>query len=89
MVSPIGFISDHLEVVWDLDNEAAEQAEELGMDYARADTVGTDPRFISMIADLIDRYADGGGDLRALGCADNGATCRPNCCVPARRPQRH
>ena len=89
VVSPIGFISDHLEVVWDLDNEAAEQAEELGMDYARADTVGTDPRFISMIADLIDRYADGGGDLRALGCADNGATCRPNCCVPARRPQRH
>ena len=88
VVSPIGFISDHLEVVWDLDNEAAEVAEKLGMEYARADSVGTDPRFITMIADLIDRYADGGGDLRALGCADNGATCRPNCCVPVRRPQR-
>ena len=88
VVSPVGFISDHLEVVWDLDNEAAEVAEKLGMEYARADSVGTDPRFITMIADLIDRYADGGGDLRALGCADNGATCRPNCCVPVRRPQR-
>ncbi|OBA40013.1 ferrochelatase [Gordonia sp. 852002-51296_SCH5728562-b] len=88
VVSPIGFISDHLEVVWDLDNEAAEVAEKLGMEYVRADSVGTDPRFITLIADLIDRYADGGGDLRALGCADNGATCRPNCCVPARRPQR-
>ena len=88
VVSPMGFISDHLEVVWDLDNEAAEVAEKLGMEYVRADSVGTDPRFITLIADLIDRYADGGGDLRALGCADNGATCRPNCCVPARRPQR-
>ena len=88
VVSPVGFISDHLEVVWDLDNEAADVAEKLGMEYARADSVGTDPRFITMIADLIDRYADGGGDLRALGCADNGATCRPNCCVPVRRPQR-
>lgn len=88
VVSPVGFISDHLEVVWDLDNEAADVAEKLGMEYVRADSVGTDPRFITMIADLIDRYADGGGDLRALGCADNGATCRPNCCVPVRRPQR-
>ncbi|MXP22182.1 ferrochelatase [Gordonia sp. HNM0687] len=86
IVQPVGFVSDHLEVVWDLDNEAAETAQRLGLAYVRADTVGTDPRFIEMIADLVARYADGGGDLTALGCADNGRTCRPECCVPATRP---
>ncbi|MDL9935853.1 ferrochelatase [Gordonia sp. ABSL1-1] len=85
VVYPVGFISDHLEVVWDLDNEAADKAAELGMDYVRADTVGTDPRFVSMIADLVGAYADGGGDRAAMGCADNGALCRPECCVPATR----
>ncbi|MAU82803.1 MAG: ferrochelatase [Gordonia sp.] len=86
VVQPVGFVSDHLEVVWDLDNEAAEKARELGLDYVRADTVGTDPRFIEMIADLVADYADGGGDLTALGCADNGRTCRSECCVPVSRP---
>ena len=43
VVSPIGFISDHLEVVWDLDNEAAATAAELGLDFARAATPGTAP----------------------------------------------
>ncbi|AZG44355.1 ferrochelatase [Gordonia insulae] len=84
IVYPVGFVSDHLEVIWDLDNEASEVARRLGMDYVRADTVGTDARFIEMIADLIERYADGGGDVRALGCGDNGRTCRPDCCVPVR-----
>ncbi|MEE4023037.1 ferrochelatase [Gordonia sp. PKS22-38] len=88
IVYPVGFISDHLEVVWDLDNEAADVAARLGIDYVRADTVGTDPRFIRLIADLIERYADGGGDLDAMGCADNGKTCWPDCCVPAVRPAR-
>lgn len=86
IVYPVGFVSDHLEVVWDLDNEAAEAAERLGLDYIRADTVGTDPRFVEMIADLVGRYAGGGGDLTALGCADDGRTCRTECCVPAARP---
>ncbi|MFT4199386.1 ferrochelatase [Gordonia sp. (in: high G+C Gram-positive bacteria)] len=80
VVAPIGFVSDHLEVVWDLDNEAAERAAELDLGYVRADTVGTDPRFIDMVADLVDRYAEGGGDLQAPGCGDNGAGCRSGCC---------
>ncbi|GAC68731.1 ferrochelatase [Gordonia soli] len=99
VVCPVGFVSDHLEVVWDLDNEAAETAERLGLGYVRADTVGTDTRFIALIADLIDRYRGGevptgptslpGDDAgRELGCADNGSTCRAVCCVPARRPAR-
>ena len=85
-VMPIGFISDHLEVIWDLDSEAREVAVELGMDYVRVPTVGTDPLFISLIADLVERYVDGGGDTRALGCSDNGGACRPDCCLPVRRP---
>ncbi|MBD0861543.1 ferrochelatase [Gordonia sp. zg691] len=88
VVYPVGFISDHLEVVWDLDNEAADVAERLGMDYVRADTVGTDPRFIEMIGDFVETYATGAGDLSAMGCGDNGRTCRERCCVPAARPTR-
>lgn len=80
VVAPIGFVSDHLEVVWDLDNELAERAAGLGLGYARADTVGTAPRFTGLVADLVDRYADGGGDLDAPGCGDNGAGCHSGCC---------
>ena len=87
VVYPVGFISDHLEVIWDLDNEAAEVAERLGMDYVRADTVGPDPRFISMIGEFVEAYAGGFGDLSAMGCGDNGSTCRDRCCVPAARPR--
>lgn len=91
IVCPVGFISDHLEVVYDLDHEGRDTADRLGLDYVRADTVGTDPRFVDMIADLIDRFrADDRPTVRArpLGCNDDGATCRPVCCVPARRPAR-
>lgn len=53
VVSPIGFVSDHLEVRWDLDIEAAQTAERLGLRYARAATPGTDARFVSMITRLV------------------------------------
>lgn len=87
-VMPIGFISDHLEVIWDLDSEARDVAAELGMSYVRVPTIGTDPVFISLIADLVERHVDGDGDVTALGCGDNGGICRPDCCVPVRRPAR-
>ncbi|MBM7369169.1 ferrochelatase [Gordonia hydrophobica] len=86
-VMPIGFVSDHLEVIWDLDSEARDVAADLGMNYVRVPTVGTDTVFISLIADLVERYAGGGGDVSAMGCGDNGTLCRPDCCVPARRPR--
>ncbi|MFT4127446.1 MAG: ferrochelatase [Gordonia sp. (in: high G+C Gram-positive bacteria)] len=73
VVVPIGFVSDHLEVVWDLDIEAAQLCERLGVQLVRAETVGSDPRFVEMIGDLIERYADGGGDLGALGIIAEGA----------------
>ncbi|WOC14131.1 ferrochelatase [Gordonia sp. MP11Mi] len=88
VVCPIGFVSDHLEVVWDLDSEGAELADELGMEYVRVATVGTSRRFVSLVADIVERYADGGGDITAMGCGDNGRTCRPDCCVPVKRAVR-
>src|SRR6478735_1088091 len=54
VVCPIGFISDHLEVLFDLDEEGAERARELGMTYVRAGTVGVHPRFVAMIRELIE-----------------------------------
>lgn len=49
---PIGFISDHMEVIYDLDTEAAESAEKLGLGFARAGTAGTHPAFVAGLADL-------------------------------------
>ncbi|MGV9711239.1 ferrochelatase [Gordonia sp. NPDC003424] len=92
IVAPVGFVSDHLEVVWDLDNEARDKAAELGMDFVRADTAGADARFAELVVDLVERYRDGDIPLGEfaidppLGCADNGSPCRPRCCEPARRP---
>jgi protoporphyrin/coproporphyrin ferrochelatase len=59
VISPIGFVSDHLEVVWDLDNEAREKAEQLDIALARAGTAGEDPRFAEMIVELIREYTEG------------------------------
>src|SRR5215469_1171778 len=53
VVIPVGFVSDHMEVVFDLDTEAAAVARRLGLPMARAATPGTDPRFVSMITELV------------------------------------
>ena len=66
VLAPVGFISDHMEVANDLDHEAAETAEELGLAVSRAATAGTDPVFIAGLADLMVRQAQavrGYGDL--------------------------
>jgi ferrochelatase len=64
---PIGFISDHMEVVYDLDTLAAERAERAGLTLVRAATVGTDPQFVAMIRELIDeRHTLAGGERPAL-----------------------
>jgi ferrochelatase len=85
VVSPIGFVSDHLEVIWDLDNEAAETARDLGLGYARAGTPGTDPRFVAMIRDLVlERTA--GTPRDRLGTLPVWDTCAVGCCPTPRRP---
>jgi len=78
---PVGFISDHMEVVYDLDVEAADAAAGLGLPLARAATPGTDPRFAAMMTELV-RERLGEVPPRALG--DLGpavGTCRNECCV--------
>ena len=59
VVSPIGFVSDHLEVLWDLDDEAAATAAKLGLGFARAGTAGTDPRFVPMVRELVEERTVG------------------------------
>jgi ferrochelatase len=92
-VCPIGFVSDHLEVIWDLDNEAAEKAGELGMAFARVGTPNGDPRFAQLVVELIREHIEG-AEVRKLsgftkaGCTVNGAPCAIGCCEPAKRPAR-
>jgi len=77
---PIGFVSDHMEVLFDLDTTAAATAERLGVAFARAATPGTDGRFVDMVVELVAEVATG-GPVRALG--DLGATtCMPSACCP-------
>ncbi|TDC80587.1 ferrochelatase [Micromonospora sp. KC606] len=89
VVSPIGFVSDHLEVVWDLDTEALATAKQLGLDFARAGTPGSDARFVAMVRELVlERTTPGGeGPQRRLGELPTWDTCPTPCCLPpARRP---
>ena len=58
VVAPIGFISDHMEVIYDLDTEAQALASELGLSMSRAQTAGCDSRFIQMIRLLIEEELD-------------------------------
>jgi len=93
---PIGFVSDHMEVIYDLDTEAMETAERLGIRAVRADSAGTDPRFVAMVRDLVveraaaergeepSRPAVGslpaGPDLCGAGCCPNPRGPRPALC---------
>ncbi|MGJ6968113.1 ferrochelatase [Streptosporangium sp. G11] len=69
---PIGFVSDHMEVVYDLDVEAADTARKIGLPLVRASTAGTHPRFVSMVGELL-------AEPEPVACA---ATCCP---APPRR----
>ena len=93
VVCPVGFLSDHLEVIWDLDNEAAERAAELGMGYARAATPGTDARFAELVVELVREHVEGApvrklSEFPAAGCTVNGAPCSVACCEPVTRSVR-
>lgn len=80
---PIGFISDHMEVIFDLDTEAMQVADEIGMTLVRADTAGTHPQFISMIRELILERMSESPVRRALGSrGPNHDLCPMNCCLP-------
>src|SRR5882724_3626068 len=82
---PIGFVSDHLEVQWDLDHEAAARARELGMRLSRAATVGTHPGFVAMIRDLVLERTAGGPRLTLGRRGPAPDECSAGCC-PALAP---
>jgi protoporphyrin/coproporphyrin ferrochelatase len=79
---PIGFISDHLEVLYDLDVEAQERAKELGLNMLRVPTVGTDPTFVAMIRELIEERLTENPRRRFLGAlGPSHDICAMNCCL--------
>lgn len=86
MLVPIGFISDHMEVVYDLDTEAQAIAEELGLRMVRAPTVGIHPQFVGMIRDLIRERVEGSAARACLGnLGPSHDVCPLDCCAPPRR----
>ena len=83
VVSPIGFVSDHLEVLYDLDVEARDTAERIGMPFARASSAGTHPAFVGAIREAIAERLQSGRPKRALGrFGPSWDTCAPDCCRP-------
>jgi len=82
IVAPIGFVSDHMEVLFDLDEEAAHRAAKLGMTLVRAGTVGTHPAFVAMIRELILERMTDHPQRRALGSrGPNHDICPLTCCL--------
>ena len=82
---PIGFTSDHVEVVYDLDVQAAERAARLpGLTLRRAATVGTDPEFVQMLVRLVEERRTG-PELDDHGCVATHDRCPVGCCPPPPR----
>lgn len=84
IIVPVGFVSDHLEVLWDLDREARETAEEHGLWVRRVATPGVDPAFVDGLVDLVRERVIG----RPVGQRANTTrigpwfdVCRPGCCA--------
>ncbi|WP_293772008.1 ferrochelatase [uncultured Corynebacterium sp.] len=96
VVCPIGFISDHMEVVWDLDTELAQRCADLGVEMQRVRTAGPSDSFASLVVDLIEEVQSGAvvpgvpvasgegvacrGGVTVQGCTVNGAPCAEGCC---------
>jgi ferrochelatase len=87
VVAPIGFVSDHMEILFDLDTQARELSAELGLNMVRAETAGTHPRFIRMIRELIGERLDESQPRPALGLlSPRPDFCPVDCCPMPSRP---
>jgi ferrochelatase len=85
VIVPIGFLCEHMEVVYDLDVQTAALCRELGINMVRAAPVGTHPRFVRMIRELIQERIEPTAPRLALGdLGPSPDTCPPECCRPAR-----
>ncbi len=88
VVSPIGFLSDHIEVLYDLDDEAAAVCAEIGMQMSRAATPGTHPVFVKMIRKLIQERLQQ-SPRECIGQFESSHdVCSSDCCPAPRRPTR-
>jgi ferrochelatase len=82
VVAPVGFVSDHMEIVYDLDTEAMALCRELGLKMVRAATAGTHPAFLKMIRELILERIDAATPRRSLGTdGPRSDVCPPGCCL--------
>lgn len=87
IVCPVGFVADHIEVVWDLDHDLSRQAAAAGIAFARAATPNAAPRFAELAVDLVDELGEGREPSRVsgpqpipcYGSSIDGALCRPGC----------
>lgn len=87
LIVPLGFVSDHMEVIWDLDTEASETADRLGLWSTRTPTPGTHPAFVGALVDLVQERVSGRpveqrANATALGPWFD--VCRPECCANKR-----
>jgi ferrochelatase len=82
VIAPVGFVSDHMEIVYDLDTEAMALCRELGLNMIRAATASTHPAFIEMIRELILERLEPDRKKRFLGTRrPTKDECTPNCCM--------
>ena len=91
LILPIGFISDHMEVLFDLDTEASEICDKLGINLQRVPTVGNHPRFVQMIRELItERIVDEPERLVLGNMPPSHDVCPDDCCLytPQRPPAK-
>jgi ferrochelatase len=87
IIVPLGFVSDHMEVLWDLDNEATESAQENGLYSVRVPTPGTHQAYVTGLIDLVLERRDGVGVADRPAMTDLGPwydVCRPGCCENVR-----
>ncbi len=87
VIVPLGFVSDHMEVLWDLDTEATETAEEHGMIAVRTPTPGTHPAYVRGLVDLVLERVNGTPAAERPAKTELGPwydVCRPGCCENAR-----
>lgn len=86
VIAPIGFLCDHVEVLYDLDVEARASCSELGLPMARAATVGTHPAFVRMIVDLVLERMQGSAPESVGPLPPCPNVCAPGCCPRPERP---
>jgi ferrochelatase len=90
VVVPIGFVSDHMEVLWDLDTQARATADEVGLPMVRVATPGSDPRTVAMVGELVRERLDGVPPQerqRIGGSTASPDRCAAGCCPNLRDPR--